>query len=78
MKKIMLKLFLSYIIYEDFTICINIFKRRNLLVQLYYVLLIIMTVDFQQLGAWLFATSYHWNFGMCMDWKFEKLKKIST
>jgi hypothetical protein len=31
MKKIMLKLFLYYIIYEDYAICINTFKRRNLL-----------------------------------------------
>jgi hypothetical protein len=78
-KKIMLKLFMYCIIYKDFLIVVNNFKRGNLLLQLYYFLLTFMSVDFQQLGAWLFAIiSYHWNFGMCMDWKFEKWKNVST
>ncbi len=78
-KKIMSKLFLYYIIYKDFAIWINTFKRGNLLLQLYYFLLTFMIIDFQQFGAWLSTiTSYHWNFGVCMDWKFEKWKNIST
>jgi len=54
-EKVMLKLFMCYVIYKDFTICINTFKRGNLLLQLYYFLPTFMIVDFQQLGAWFYV-----------------------